>query len=162
MAQGNNLENGKNKFDSLFLLLPYIFLKNIAFPIYIFRNYHFDSKIIVSLSIAFHSIQHFSSMINDFHLLKFQISSINTQCFKTNILTLITLIYIKKIAMFFNVRPVKFSWIKPFSLKKGNLTAIKRQSRHWIKLWCMRSFLLQYQSYERYWLDIVLKISLQK
>ena len=30
-------------------------------------------------------------MINDFHLLKFQISSKNTQCFKTNILTLITL-----------------------------------------------------------------------
>ena len=29
-------------------------------------------------------------MINDFHLLKFQISSKNTQCFKTNILTLIT------------------------------------------------------------------------
>ena len=35
---------------------------------------------------------------------------------------------------FFNVRPVKFSWIKPFSLIKGNLTAIKQQSRHWIKL----------------------------
>ena len=60
--------------------------KNIAFPIYVFRTYHFDSKIIVFLSIAFHSIQHFSSMINNFHLLKFQISSNNIQCFKTNIL----------------------------------------------------------------------------
>ena len=83
------MENGKNKFDSFFLLLPYFFFKNIGFPIYIFRTYHFDSKIIVSLSIAFHSIQGFSSMINDFHLLKFQISSKNTKCFKTNILTLL-------------------------------------------------------------------------
>ena len=68
----------------------HFFKKNIAFPIYVFRTYHFDSKIIVFLSIAFHSIQYFSSMINDFHLLKFQISSKNTQCFKTNTLTLIT------------------------------------------------------------------------
>ena len=42
------------------------------------------------LSVAFRSIQHFLSMIKDFHLLKFEISSKNIQCFKTNILTLIT------------------------------------------------------------------------
>ena len=89
VAQCNNLENGKNKFDSFFLLLPYFFL-NIAFPIYIFRTYHFNRKIIVSFSIASHSIQHFSSMVNDFHLLKFQTSSKKTHCFKTNTITLIT------------------------------------------------------------------------
>ena len=37
----------------------HIYLKNVAFPFYIFRTYHFDSKIIVSLSIASHSIQQF-------------------------------------------------------------------------------------------------------
>ena len=40
----------------------------------------------------------------------------------------ISLMYLNKIPTFFNVRPVKFSWIKPFSLNNGNLTAIKRQS----------------------------------
>ena len=65
------------------------FLKMGAFPFFIFRTYHFDSKTIVSFSTDFHSIPRFSSMINDFHLLKFQISSMNTQCFKVNILTLI-------------------------------------------------------------------------
>ena len=33
---------------------------------------------------------------------------------------------------------------KTIFFKKGNLTAIKRQSRHWIKLWCIRCCLLQY------------------
>ena len=49
----------------------------------------------------------------------------------------------KQDTYFFNVRPVKLLWIKPFSLNKENLTSIKRQSRHWIKLWCIRSCLLQ-------------------
>ena len=85
VAQSNNLENGKKKLD-FFYYFFHIFLKSAAFPFYIFCTYHFGNKIIVSLSIAFHSIQHFSSMISNFHLLKFQISSMNTQCFKANIL----------------------------------------------------------------------------
>ena len=73
-----------------FLTSSITFLKNIALSIYIFRTYHFDNKIIVFRSIAFYSIQHFTSTINDFHLLKFQVSSRNTQRFKTNILILST------------------------------------------------------------------------
>ena len=68
----------------------HIFSKNGAFSFYIFRTYHFDNKIIVSLSIAFHSIQHLLSVISDFLLLKFQISTKNVQCFRINISTLIT------------------------------------------------------------------------
>ena len=68
----------------------HIFSKNGAFPFYILRTYHFDNKIIVSFSIAFHSIQHLLSVISDFLLLKFQISTKNVQCFRTNISTLIT------------------------------------------------------------------------
>lgn len=49
-----------------------------------------NCKIIVSLSILFQSIQHLSSMIKDFHLLKFQIPS-KTQWFERNISILITL-----------------------------------------------------------------------
>ena len=90
VTQGNNLENVKNRFDSFFLLIPRFFKKVESFPFYIFRNYHFDGKFIISLSIAFHNIQYFSSMVNDFHLFKLQISSQNTQCFKANILTLCT------------------------------------------------------------------------
>ena len=52
---------------------------------YIFRTFHFGNRIIISFNIAFHNMQHYSSMINDFHLLKFQISTKNAQCFKKNV-----------------------------------------------------------------------------
>ena len=42
-----------------------------------------------SLALLFRNIQHFSLMINDFHLLKFQTFLKNTHCLKINILTLI-------------------------------------------------------------------------
>ena len=89
VAQGNNVENGKKKVWFFPLTSSILLFKNVDFSFHVLGTYHFDSKIIVSLSIDFHSIQHFLSMINNFHLLKLRISSKNTQCFKTNILTLI-------------------------------------------------------------------------
>ena len=62
------------------ILLPYFFY--IFF--YIFHTHHFGSKIIISLGIA-------STAFNIFRLwLTFSICYKSTQCFKTNILTLIT------------------------------------------------------------------------
>ena len=55
------------------------------------------------------------------------------------------------------------SWIKSLSLNKENLSAIKRQSNHWIKLWCIRSaaYYNNIVTYKRYCCseDIITKIT---
>ena len=75
---------------------------NLEFSPFIFSTIAvLNCKIIVSLSILFQSIQHLSSMIKDFHLLKFQIPS-KTQWFERNISTLFT--------------PRTMEWFLPHSL----------------------------------------------